>query len=141
LIIDLYLCRLRLFSLIPLACALYSARSLYHRQETLLRTVAIVELSTSVLISFSPVLLLSLSILLGALIASIPFISLLLRLLLVGYFTHASDTQGIMEWHIRAYAAWLLVAVSIVWLWSLGWWGTGTLRRTLPFGPRLPRRT
>lgn len=99
---------------------MYSARSLYHRQEALLRTVAIVELSTSLLISFSPVLLLSLSVLLGALIASIPFISLLLRLLLVGYFTHASDAQGRVEWHVRAYAAWLLVAVFVVWLWSWG---------------------
>ena len=111
---------LRLFSLIPLGLSLYTARSLYYRQEALLRTVSVVELSTSLLLSFSPVLLLSLSVLLGALIASIPFVSLLVRLLLVGYFPKASTPQSRMEWHIYSYAAWLIFVVAAIWFWSWG---------------------
>ena len=45
-----------------------------------------------------------------ALLSTIPFLSLIFRLLLVGY--------GHEEWHIRPYAVWLIVSASLVWIWS-----------------------
>ncbi|KAG8881220.1 hypothetical protein FRB97_009789 [Tulasnella sp. 331] len=106
---------LRLFSLIPLALSILSARSLYHRRKALLRTVAVVEISTSVVLEHPPVLGLSLCLLLGGLVASLPFLSLILRLTLIGYY---SSSHGHQEWHLRGYAGWLAVLVTAVWIWS-----------------------
>ncbi|KAG9039644.1 hypothetical protein FRB95_009225 [Tulasnella sp. JGI-2019a] len=106
---------LRIFSLVPLALSVISARSLYHRRKALLRTVAVVEISTSVILEHPPVLGLSLCLLLGGLIASLPFLSLILRLTLIGYY---SPSHGHQEWHLRGYAGWLAVLVTGVWVWS-----------------------
>lgn len=69
-------------------------------------------------------LALSPAILLIILIASIPFITLIFRLLLMGYFV-----KGQSEWHIEEWADWAIVGAIGVWLWS---WGVarGILRTT-----------
>ena len=69
-------------------------------------------------------LALSPAILLIILIASIPFVTLIFRLLLMGYFV-----QGRSEWRIAEWADWAIVGAVGVWLWS---WGVarGILRTT-----------
>ena len=41
--------------------------------------------------------------------------SLIFRLFLVGYFGRSA---GVWEWHLRAYAGWLIFGTIVVWLWS-----------------------
>ncbi|KAF9505846.1 hypothetical protein BS47DRAFT_488477 [Hydnum rufescens UP504] len=109
---------LRLFSVIPLGLAYVSAKSFYARYESLLQTASVVELSTSLLISHPSVLILSLGILFISFIASLPFLSLALRLLLVGYFSHPSSSQSQWVWHVQNYAGTLATVVLLIWLWS-----------------------
>lgn len=59
---------------------------------------------------------LSPALLLAMLLASIPFLTAVFRLLLIGYGTGAAGTGW--EWHVRAYADWGIVSVLAVWLWS-----------------------
>lgn len=98
-------------------CAFFAARSLYNRRKALLRTVSVVELSTTVVLNHPPILLLSLGLLLVALIASIPFLSLILRLTLIGYYT---SEPGTAAWHISGYAGWLAFLATVIWVWSWG---------------------
>lgn len=71
-------------------------------------------------------LALSPAILLVTLLASIPFLTLIFRLVLIGYIESAS---GSVEGHLREWADWAIVGAVIVWLWS---WGVarGVLRTT-----------
>jgi hypothetical protein len=108
---------LRIFSVVPLVLAFLSGRSFLSQYESIQRTTAVIQLSTTLLLSQIPVLLLSLGLLVAALIGSIPFLSLATRLLLIGYFSHPSGSDG-WEWHVRAYAGWLILAVVVVWVWS-----------------------
>lgn len=61
-------------------------------------------------------LLLSPAILIAFAAFSLPFLTLLLRLLLVGYYRHPRENTYI--WHVRPYAGWLIALVTLVWLWS-----------------------
>lgn len=65
--------------------------------------------------------------LLVTLLASIPFLTLSFRLLLIGYFTIGVGTTW--EWHVRNWAGWAIAGTVCVWLWS---WGVsrGALRTT-----------
>ncbi|KAG6370224.1 hypothetical protein JVT61DRAFT_12377 [Boletus reticuloceps] len=67
---------------------------------------------------------LSPAMLLIILIASIPFVTLIFHLLLMGYFP-----QGQSQWRIQEWADWAIVGTTGVWLWS---WGVarGILRTT-----------
>ncbi|KAH8117285.1 plasma-membrane choline transporter-domain-containing protein [Phellopilus nigrolimitatus] len=118
---------LRLFSLIPLILAIFTARRLMHLQEELHTTSAILTLSTSLLISNPFLLALSPLLLLLALLGSIPFLTLSFRLLLIGYSTAAAGSTW--EWHVKSWAGWAIVGTVSVWLWS---WGVvrGILRTT-----------
>lgn len=71
-------------------------------------------------------LALSPAILLLTLLASIPFLTLIFRLVLIGYIESAS---GSVEGHLREWADWAIVGAVGVWLWS---WGVarGVLRTT-----------
>ena len=57
--------------------------------------------------------------LLAVLIISIPFLTLIFRLLLIGYFPN-SPTAGKVEWHVRGWADWAIAATVVIWLWSWG---------------------
>jgi len=61
------------------------------------------------------------------LLASIPFVTLIFRLLLVGYSTKVSES--VFEWHVKAYANWAIAGTLSIWLWS---WAVarGILRMT-----------
>jgi hypothetical protein len=108
---------LRLFSLVPLLLAFWSARGLYERRLRLNETISVVSLSTRLLLDPGqlPLLALSPALLLGSILASLPFLSLIFHLLLIGYFGGSSSNQ---EWHVKPYANWLIFATIFVWVWS-----------------------
>ncbi|KAF8590436.1 hypothetical protein K439DRAFT_1644610 [Ramaria rubella] len=102
---------LRLFSLVPLVLAVLSARSLLSSISQINLIANTVRIATTLLLSNPPLLLVSPGLLFVALLGTLPFLSLIFRLLLVGYY-------GNNEWHVRPYAIWLAVAAFIVWVWS-----------------------
>ncbi|KAM6489235.1 hypothetical protein JOM56_015405 [Amanita muscaria] len=63
-------------------------------------------------------LALSPTILLLTLISSIPFLTLVFRLLLAVRYTSRSGST--VEYHIRAWANWAIVGSVVVWLWTWG---------------------
>lgn len=90
-------------------------------------TSSILTLTTRLLIANPFVLALSPVILLTALVGSIPFLTLVFRLLLIGYTSQPNSST--LEWHLKGWANWAIVVTVIVWLWS---WGVarGMLRVT-----------
>lgn len=91
------------------------------------QTSSLLKLTTDLIFIHNPLLLaLSPAILLAMLVVSIPFVTLIFRLLLVGY---RQQTKGGVEWHVQAWADWAIVATVVVWLWT---WGVvrGVLRVT-----------
>ena len=46
---------------------------------------------------------------------TLPLLSLVFRLFLVGYWGLSSN---VWEWHVRTYAHWLIFAVTLFWLWT-----------------------
>ncbi|KAF8550443.1 hypothetical protein OG21DRAFT_1499790 [Imleria badia] len=115
---------LRLFSIVPLVLSILTARRLIDLPRKIHSTSSILDLTSQLLMSNPFLLALSPAILLVILIASIPFITLIFRLLLMGYFV-----KGQPEWHIEEWADWAIVGTVGVWLWS---WGVarGILRTT-----------
>ena len=74
-------------------------------------------------------LALSPAILLAMLLASLPFVTLIFKLLLIGYANKVGPDTGIVEWHMHAWANWAIVGTFSVWLWS--WMvARGVLRMT-----------
>lgn len=94
-----------------------SARSLYYRRLRLHETISVVSLSTRLLLEPGqlPLLALSPAILLASVLASLPFLSLIFHLLLIGYFSPGSSGS---DWHVRPYAGWLTFAAIFVWVWT-----------------------
>jgi hypothetical protein len=120
---------LRLFSLIPLTLSLITFRRLAHRLPRQLHTTSsLLNLTTAVLIQHPLLLALSPAILLAILLLSIPFVTLIFRLLLIGYFTKIPN-QGGLAWHFYTWANWAITGSVCVWVWS---WGVarGILRLT-----------
>jgi hypothetical protein len=109
--------RLRLFAIIPLILCLLTARRLVHLPRDIHTTSSLLDLSAKVLISNPFLLALSPAILLTALVVSIPFLTLIFRLLLIGRFSNAA---GGVEWHVKAWANWTIVGIVGIWLWSWG---------------------
>lgn len=106
---------LRLFSLIPLILAAALAKAIYDRYKLLLRGVSTISLSSSLILTYPPLLGLSLALLVGSLILSIPFLALMFRLMLVGTF----ELRGTdYTWKVKGWAWWMAVLVCGVWMWS-----------------------
>ncbi|KAH9484484.1 hypothetical protein JR316_0003966 [Psilocybe cubensis] len=119
---------LRLFSIIPLVLCLITARRLLYLPKRIHTTSSTLSLSTYILMTNPFLLALSPALLIGMLIVSIPFITMVFRLLLIGYTTTNKDA-GRVEWHVKAWANWAIAGVLVVWLWS---WtvARGVLRTT-----------
>ncbi|KDQ50222.1 hypothetical protein JAAARDRAFT_142283 [Jaapia argillacea MUCL 33604] len=117
---------LRLFSIIPLALSILTARRLVHLPQQIHSTSSLLNLTTRLLIANPFLLALSPAILLTSLLASLPFLTLIFRLLLIGYVRQKPEGW---EWHVMAWADWAIVGTVGVWLWS---WGVarGLLRVT-----------
>jgi hypothetical protein len=119
--------RLRLFAIIPLVLSMITARRLLHLPRQIHATSSTLTLTTNLLINNPFLLALSPAILVIMLIGSIPFVTLVFRLLLVGYSTKVGQSR--FEWHVRAWANWAIVGAVCVWFWS---WAVarGILRMT-----------
>jgi hypothetical protein len=120
---------LRLFALVPLVLALLTARRLLDLPRDIHTASALLTLTTKILIQNPLLLALSPTILLTTLLASLPFLTLVFRLLLIGYATPLRGADGAFEWHVRGWADWAIAGTIAVWLWS---WGVarGVLRVT-----------
>ncbi|KAI0314722.1 plasma-membrane choline transporter-domain-containing protein [Amylostereum chailletii] len=108
---------LRLFSLVPLALAVLTGRRLLHLPSQIHHTSSMLTLTTRLLTLNPFLLLLSPSVLLAFLLASIPFLTLAFRLLLIGYFTSVGSGW---EWHVRGWANWAIAGTVAVWVWAWG---------------------
>lgn len=99
-----------------------------HLPETLHVASSTLTLTTHLLVDNSFLLALSPAILLLMLLASMPFLTLIFRLLLVGYVTRPSKDSS-FEWHLYTWADWAIAGSIAVWLWS---WAVarGILRMT-----------
>lgn len=106
---------MRLFALIPLTFALITGRRLLTLPQKIHSTSSILTLTTQLLSSHPLLLLLSPTVLLAALLVSIPFLTLTFRLLLVGYVT--SPSSGI-EWHMQGWANWAIAVTILLWFWT-----------------------
>lgn len=117
---------LRIFSLVPLVLSLLTARKLLDLPRDIHTASSLLTLTTRLLVANPFLLALSPAVLLATLVASIPFVTLAFRLLLVGYAT-SPNTQ--FEWHIYGWANWAIAGTVGIWLWS---WGVarGLLRVT-----------
>lgn len=111
---------LRLFSLIPLALSLLTARRLVGLPRDIHTTSSTLTLTTHLLIMNPFLLALSPAILLIMLISSIPFLTLIFRLLLIGYATQPTKDSSRWEWHAHGWANWAIFGAVGVWLWSWG---------------------
>ncbi|KAF8077556.1 plasma-membrane choline transporter-domain-containing protein [Lyophyllum atratum] len=120
---------LRLFSLVPLVLCIITARRLVDLPREMHVTSSTLTLTTELLINNPFLLALSPVILLITLITSIPFITLIFRLLLIGYVSRPSPGSSAWEWHAHGWANWAIAAAAAVWLWT---WGVarGILRMT-----------
>lgn len=107
---------LRLFSLVPLALALITGRRLLTLPQKIHTTSAVLTLTTRLLTSHPLLLLLSPTVLLATLLLSIPFATLIFRLLLVGY-TPSPPSSGV-EWHLHGWANWAIGGTLSMWLWT-----------------------
>ncbi|KAK0531933.1 hypothetical protein OC835_003514 [Tilletia horrida] len=107
---------LRFFSLIPLAMAFLFARAVYKRRSALSRSIAVLELSCSILLAHPYIFLVALAQLGIFLLLTIPFLTIFARLFLVGHFTGEKDTAKV--WITSARAAWLAWITFGTWLWT-----------------------
>ncbi|KAK7030395.1 hypothetical protein VNI00_014139 [Paramarasmius palmivorus] len=104
---------LRLFSLIPLALAIWTGRRLIHLPQQIHSASAQLALVIRLLAANPYLLALSPAILLATLLASIPFLTLIFRLLLVGYYDKSKE-----HWHLKTSAHYYLAGAIAVWLWT-----------------------
>ncbi|EKM82336.1 hypothetical protein AGABI1DRAFT_33892 [Agaricus bisporus var. burnettii JB137-S8] len=111
---------LRLFSIIPLGLSILTARRLAHLPRDIHVTSSTLTLTTHLLIANPFLLALSPAILLIALIGSIPFLTLIFRLVLYGYTLPVSSHSSTLEGHISGWANWAIAGTVAVWLWSWG---------------------
>lgn len=121
--------RLRLFALIPLVFALLTARRLVNLPREIHTASSLLNLATRILMANPFLLALSPAVLLAELLASLPFVTLAFRLLLVGYAWNPLNTPTGWEWHVKAWANWAIAGTVCVWLWTWGV-GRGLLRVT-----------
>ncbi|THH29846.1 hypothetical protein EUX98_g4357 [Antrodiella citrinella] len=110
---------LRLFSLVPLVLSFLTARRLVHLPREIHTASALLDLTTRLLVLNPFLLALSPAVLLATLVASLPFITLAFRLLLVGYVIPPRQDSG-FEWHVHTWANWAIAGTIGVWLWSWG---------------------
>ncbi|KZT43990.1 hypothetical protein SISSUDRAFT_1057005 [Sistotremastrum suecicum HHB10207 ss-3] len=119
---------LRIYSLVPLILAILTARSIHNLRHSFTQTVRVTEISVRLLLSHSPLLMLSAAVLFVAFIVSLPFLGLIFRLMLVGQFSK-DGREGSLHWHVAGYANWLIFLTTTVWVWS--WFiARGVLRVT-----------
>jgi hypothetical protein len=109
---------LRILAFVLWGLAAWFARLVWVRRKRLERTVAVVELSTHLLLTHTPLLLLTPVLLAVFTLTSLPFFTLIARLGMIGYWRHPKEDTYIF--HLRPYAGWLIVFVTLLWIWTWG---------------------
>lgn len=109
---------MRLLAVVLWVVAACFARLVWVRRQRLAQTVSVVELSTSLLLRHPPLLFLTPFLLMIFAVTSIPFMTLLIRLGMYGYWRQ--PREGTWAFHLQPWAGWLIVIVTLVWLWTWG---------------------
>ncbi|BEI89586.1 uncharacterized protein CcaverHIS019_0209480 [Cutaneotrichosporon cavernicola] len=109
---------MRLFAVVLWIVAACFARLVWVRRRRLAQTVSVVELSTSLLLRHQPLLFLTPLLLMVFAVTSIPFMTLLVRLGMYGYWRQ--PREGTWAFHLQPWAGWLIVVVTLAWLWTWG---------------------
>lgn len=110
-----------MLSLIPLLAAILFARAVWKRRAALARSLAVLELSATIVAAHPALLVLS-SVLLGVfLLVTIPFLSVLVRLFLLGHLGTPAEASSGKVWQTDAKARVLAWATLGAWLWT---WST-----------------
>jgi hypothetical protein len=109
---------LRILSLIPFLLAGLSGRLFWVRRKKLSRAVSVVELASTLLLAHPPLLLLTPCLLLAFTLISLPIITVLFRLLLLGYFETPSLVS--YSYHLKPKSGWLIALVVGLWVWTWG---------------------
>jgi hypothetical protein len=91
---------------------------MWARRKHLDRSALVVELSTRLLLTHPPLLLLVPSLLAIFAVVSIPYLTLIMRLGTIGFWRHPQANTYVF--HIRPYAGWLIVLVALGWIWTWG---------------------
>ncbi|EIW67934.1 hypothetical protein TREMEDRAFT_40073 [Tremella mesenterica DSM 1558] len=107
---------LRIGALLLWLLAAMFGRMVWLRRKRLERAAAVVELSTHLLLTHTPLLLLTPLLLSIFAVLSIPFLTMLLRLGMIGYWRHPRENTWVF--HIRPYAGWLIFLVTLIWVWT-----------------------
>ncbi|KIS68401.1 uncharacterized protein UMAG_11088 [Mycosarcoma maydis] len=107
---------LRIISVLPLALAILFARMVWQRRKALSRSIAVLELSCSVVLQHPALLVLALASLGVFALATIPFLYIFTRLFLLGHF--GRQVGDSIEWQTDTKAAWLAWATLCAWLWT-----------------------
>lgn len=94
--------------------AVLTGRRLLNLPREIHTASSLLTLTTRILVANPFLLALSPAVLLVALLASLPFVTLAFRLLLVGSFGPSSI------WIVRGWAHWAIAGTVVVWLWSWG---------------------
>ncbi|KAJ3566815.1 hypothetical protein NP233_g6761 [Leucocoprinus birnbaumii] len=110
---------LRLFAIIPLVLSLFTGRKLLNLPRELQVTSSTLTLTTHLLLANPFLLALSPAILLITLIGSIPFLTLVFRLLLYGYQGKYTG-DSVIEGKLYVWANWAIFGAASIWLWSWG---------------------
>lgn len=107
-----------ILALILWTLAALFGRMVWTRRKRLERAVAVLEIATDLLLTHKPLLLLNLALLAVFAVLSIPFLTLNIRLAMIGYWRHPRENTYIYT--IRPYAGWLIFLVTTIWLWTWG---------------------
>ena len=116
---------LRLLSLIPLVLAALFSRAVWKRRKALSRSIAVLELSATIVMQHPALILLSLVGLAFFIALSIPFLAVFTRLFLVGHYgsltkvgSGRKDSEGSGIWHTDGTAKLLAWITLGTWLWT-----------------------
>lgn len=111
---------LRLLSLFPLLCAIAFSRLLYLRRAQLDRSLSVLALSARIISAHPSLLILAVLQIFLFLALSVPFLTIFIRLFLLGHFYHPSSEGSADVWITDRKArmlAWFTLATWI-WTWS-----------------------
>lgn len=115
---------LRFLSLIPLLLAAFFARAVWQRRSALARSVAVLELSATIVLQHPALLLLSLAGLLAYFALTVPLLAIFARLFLLGHYgalvpgPRGKSDAGAAIWHTDGTAKFLAWLTLGTWLWT-----------------------
>lgn len=108
---------LRILSIIPLALAIYFARNVWKKRDSISRSLSVLEISASVVAKHPVLLLLSISTLVFFIAISAPFLTIFTRLFLRGHYGEKGMPSNVWRTDSNArLMAWITLG-SWIWTW------------------------